>query len=74
MNQRLFCHFHHVLPLQGKVSTMLLKNILMFDFFETRRQGTRLTLLLLLKQYLNPLEPNGHYSGRTAQLISKICI
>jgi hypothetical protein len=22
----------------------------------------------------NPLEDNGHYSGRTAQLISRICI
>lgn len=40
-------HFHHVLPLQKRVSTQSLGNILTFDFLETRRQGTGLTILLL---------------------------
>jgi hypothetical protein len=41
------CHFHHVLPLQKRVSTLSLGDILTFDFLETRRQGNGLTILLL---------------------------
>jgi hypothetical protein len=31
-------------------------------------------ILISIFLSINPLQPNGHYSGRTAQLISRICI
>jgi hypothetical protein len=35
----------------------------------------RVTIVAVeIQQCIHPLEPNGHYSGRTAQLISRICI
>ena len=33
-----------------------------------------LRLLSITQQFLNPLTPNDHYSGRTAPLTSKSCI